>query len=69
MVEVGTVGEIKDIISPEGDLNLILNQFVIIVASQLTRNLIVNIIRDIRRLEKLSQINYNTRRKIKVLLP
>jgi len=39
------------------------------MASQVTRILIVDITKEIRRLQKLNQIKLNTRKKIKALLP
>jgi len=59
MLEVRTVGEINDMISPGEDLNL---------ALKVIRNLIVDITREIRMFEKFSQIRLNTRNKIKTLL-
>ena len=67
-VEMRTVEETRDVISPGGDLNLALDLFVIIVANQATRNLIVDIIREIRKLKKLYKIILSTRKKIKTLL-
>jgi len=59
MLEVRTVGEINDMISPGEDLNL---------ALKVIRNLIVDVTREIRMFEKFSQIRLNTRNKIKTLL-